>query len=300
MVSGGLGDCLLLSPFFRYFRSSGFFSRIICAVPEKAVELFDMNPNIDCIIPCKGRELYLWGIPEKKCSVFSPYVDVSCPKTLGAGMDIDAKPLHNFNLEDTGVVRQLADYYGIPLKDESLEIFTTEDDEQRADEILQCMPPPFVFINSKSTNKQKEYPIQNWKRVATLLKGYATMVQFADHSEPLDGIEKIQPTPGIRTSAAIFKRMSCVLTVDSFAHHLACSVGVPAVVLFGLSNPRAFGHKQNINLRSDTCTPCADTARQMECNRSHCMETISPESIAEATIAVLRNQTMKNNTKAIL
>ena len=42
-----------------------------------------------------------------------------------------------------------------------------------------------------------------------------------------------------------------IICVDSFINHLTWRVGKKGIVLFGQSDPKIFGHKENINLYSD-------------------------------------------------
>jgi hypothetical protein len=41
------------------------------------------------------------------------------------------------------------------------------------------------------------------------------------------------------------------LSVDNFFHHFCNSINVPGIVIFGQSDPKIFGHLQNINLLKD-------------------------------------------------
>ena len=41
------------------------------------------------------------------------------------------------------------------------------------------------------------------------------------------------------------------ISVDSFAQHLAWSLGKPGIVIFSQSDPNIFGHKENINILKD-------------------------------------------------
>jgi ADP-heptose:LPS heptosyltransferase len=288
MASGGLGDCLLLSPFFRYFRNSGRYNKIVCATPAIAMELFDKNPNIDLVIPCPGRDLYIWGLPEKDCTVFSPYMKIKAPDKLGANMNLEATPTQRFNQIDKSVVRQVAEQYGMVLEDETLEIFTTELDENLADKIMRpFLGKPLVFINRASSYKEKEYPILLWQEVVNHLHNHVNIVEFATKTEALKGTQVIGPMPGIRVSAAIYKRLSCVVTVDSFPQHLACAVGTPAVALFGATNPKAFGHSANTNIRAVLPDLQSDGARDRgfkQSTRMGKMENIDPKIVAEATL----------------
>lgn len=290
VASGGLGDCLLLSPFIRHFRRSGLYDWIICATSVQAVELFDRNPHIDQVIPCRGNELFLWGAPEKDCAVFSPYMKITGPTELGAHMHVTAEPLHSPNQHRKTIVQQVAEYHGIRLENEALEIYTSEADERWADEVVSRLGGrPLLLISTGSSDRQKEYPVPYWQEVVDGLHAHATIIELSAGPSALKGTEVIRPMPNLRGTAALYKRMSCIITVDSFPNHLACAVGVPAVVLFGPSNQEVFGHSANTNIRVSACPPCSDTPRRIECKRSRCLEEISPSCIVQAVLSRCRS-----------
>jgi ADP-heptose:LPS heptosyltransferase len=111
------------------------------------------------------------------------------------------------------------------------------------------------------------------------------ILEFPREEGKLSGTIPLPFVPGLRRSAALFKRMSCVVTVDSFPGHLAAAVNTPAVVLFGPSNPQAFGHKNNINIRTSECPVCANTLRIKQCKKPKCLEDIPPALIVEKILS---------------
>lgn len=48
--------------------------------------------------------------------------------------------------------------------------------------------------------------------------------------------------------AKLMKECETWISVDSFAQHMAWTLGEPGVVIFGSSDPLIFGHPENINL----------------------------------------------------
>ncbi len=54
IVGGGLGDCLLHTPFLRHFRRWGIYDSITCMAHKEALELLDRNPHIDRLIGCEA------------------------------------------------------------------------------------------------------------------------------------------------------------------------------------------------------------------------------------------------------
>jgi ADP-heptose:LPS heptosyltransferase len=255
-------------------------------VHRSSVELFDRSPYIDSLIPCRGNDLFLWGLPERGFDVFCPYVAVEDIPHIHDIPDIKSAHIFSFNLGKESVVRQVCRHYGIRLEDESLDIHTAKEDEEWADRFVGARPgKKFVYLNAPSVFESKNYPLFLWQEVVDLLVKEVgdgvVILEFPRSEGTLSGVEPLPFLPGLRRSAALFKRMSCIVTVDSFPGHLAAAVGTPAVVLFGPSNPLAFGHKGNINIRVGDCGPCANTPQRKECKVSKCLEDIPPALIVK-------------------
>ena len=285
VVTGGLGDHLLASAFVRYFSKCGRYVRITCVCHQSATQLFDMNPHIDRLISCPGSDLFLWAIPEPDCDIFSPYVDVAAPDTFRPGMHLPVEYILSPNLISKPVVLQVAQHHHIPIDSIAPEVFTTPQDDAWAEQIVRTWKgKPAVFLNTRSHLPEKNLPIFLKHKLIERLAGHAVLLQIETDVPPIPGITNLSPIPTIRQSAALFKRFSCIVTVDSFAGHLARAVGTPAVVFFGPSNPKTFGHPENLNLQGTACEHCADTLRKIKCTRSICMESLPIERAAEAVL----------------
>ena len=286
-----MGDHLLITPFIKHFKKSGLYKHICCVVHQNSLELFDLSPYIDSLIPCSGNDLFLWGLPEKNFDVFTPYVaveDIEHIHDIHTG--IKSTHIFNFNLGNTPVICQICEHYGIRLEDESLDIHTAREEEEWADGFLAEWPgKKFIYLNTSSVLENKNYPLPLWQEVVDLLLKKAgdrmIILEFPREEGKLSGTIGLPFVPGLRRSAALFKRMSCIVTVDSFPGHLAAAVNTPAVVLFGPSNPLAFGHKSNINIRTSDCETCANTSRIKQCKKPKCLEDIPPALIVEKILS---------------
>ncbi|MCP4219103.1 MAG: glycosyltransferase family 9 protein [bacterium] len=286
VINGGMGDHLLATPFIRHFKKSGKYRHISCAVHRNSQELFDRNPYIDSLIPCAGNDLFIWALPEKGFDVFAPYIDVEDIDNVEDIHNVKTSHVFSFNLGKTTVVRQMCDYYGIALEDEYLEVFTAdEDDAWAAGFVEQWAGRKLIYINTFSRMENKDYPLPLWQQVVEGLKSEygdeAVIIEFPREGKQLDGTYRLPGIPGLRRSAALFKQMDCIVTVDSFPGHLAAALGKPGVVLFGPSNPAAFGHEGNINIRTGECDVCANTSRMRQCKKPKCLEEIPPALIVE-------------------
>jgi ADP-heptose:LPS heptosyltransferase len=288
VVGGGLGDCLLHTPFIRYFRTSTAYKRITCIVSHEALELLDRNPHIDRLIGCEPIELPIWAAPEVENDVFSPYIHTEV-------IEIDGAPHFRGQLgwprpaagNDMSIVSQVALKHGLKLADESLEVFTMQEDEDWAYYFMRERPGnPVIVLNRRSAARYKEYPAGQWQSVVTHLTGVATVLELSPPREALRGTEPVWPLPSLRRISALFRKVHCVVTVDSFAAHLATAVGTPAVVLYGPSSPEVYGHPVNRNIRFGTCPPCY-SPDEAGCVRSTCLEQIPYTMITNAVLSSL-------------
>lgn len=291
MLTGGLGDCLLASAFIRQFHEQGAYSEIVCALPRPAVELYDRNPHVTRVVPCDGKELFLWGLPEEGADVFAPYAEVLPSKSFVENGDICLhvnRRIIDLNLGTEPVWQQVAAFHRISMADGRPEIFFSTEDEEWAEGQVRAFDGKRVLINYQSPLPEKHYPLGAWQAVVDGLKPETAVLEFVADGSMLRGTERITPMPGPRRSAALVKKCDCVLTIDSFAGHLAAAVGTPAVVLFGPTNPLVWGHEDATRIRPSGCAPCANTPRLGLCEARMCMREIDPSTVIEAVLQKVR------------
>jgi ADP-heptose:LPS heptosyltransferase len=285
VIAGGLGDCLLHTPFIRHFRESGEYEDITCMAPKGALELFDRNPRIDHLIGCEGDDLAVWAAPEADCTVFAPYIR-SQVITRPDGSVAFRADMGWVGSRESSMLRHVAEEHGLQLANESLEIFTAPEDELWADGFVGGVRQPIIVLNRRTSSSFKEYPRARWQSVVDDLRDSVTMLEFSAPADAMKGVECIWPLLTLRRAAALFRRVRCVVTVDSFSGHLASAVGTPAVVLFGPSSPKVFGHPRNWNIRLDACPPCFHPD-EVGCRQPECITEIAPSMVTDAVRAIL-------------
>jgi ADP-heptose:LPS heptosyltransferase len=283
VASGGLGDCLLLTPFVRHFGMTGH--RVVVACPASAQGIFRGNPHIDTLIPCVGHDLLLWALPEPGRRVFSPYLAARPRAGSNDPFDLDAEPLLNLNRGRLSAVRQLARRHRIRLASEKLELFTTAEDDDWAASLTATwrLERPLVVLCPGTREPAKAWPTPLWQRLVVRLAGRAFLAELSARPV-LSGCDVAVPLPSVGRSAALVDRAACLVSTDSFPAHLAAARSVPAVVLFGPSNPAVFGHEGHANLRPSSCRHCMDTQRFLRCASRECLLEITPELVAQAVL----------------
>jgi ADP-heptose:LPS heptosyltransferase len=280
VISGGLGDVLLATPFLKHFRSTDAWRDITCVVPAASSPLIHGNPAVDRVVACLGDEILLWAIPEPPDDVFSPYVEVRQVPHPSGKIAWTADLLFDLNQGSAPAIRQVAEHHGIPLEDERPEVFPAPEDEAWArDVVAEFGAEPLVLLGARSALPEKDY--RRWQEVVDILRDEARIVELLDGESDLSGTTVI-PLPPPKSSAALFARCHCVLTVDSFPAHLAWAVGTPAVVVFGPTNPAVWGHPGNIDLRDESCPVCADTPLLDTCPERRCLDAVEPKTVVDA------------------
>ncbi|MBN2144789.1 MAG: glycosyltransferase family 9 protein [Candidatus Aureabacteria bacterium] len=285
VVTGGLGDNLLATPYFRYFRLQGRYKQICAVFPRQAMEIFDRNPFIDEHIPCGKKDIFLWALPEKDVDVFSPYVDVrrKTPSNFTSRVELSVSRSFNDNSDKQYFYTILSRHHGFPVQDMKPEIFTDPSDEAWADDYLKPWKgQPLLFFHPFSPLREKNLPVSLSRKLISRLKKYFVIFHLPRPDYPLPGVQALKFPVSPRKSAALFKHMSCVVSVNSFPAHLAHAVQIPAVVLFGPTNPLVYAHPGQIAVQSPVCKPCAGTPKIRRCRSFSCMKTLSVEMIAES------------------
>ncbi|MBM4175384.1 MAG: lipopolysaccharide heptosyltransferase II [Ignavibacteria bacterium] len=109
-------------------------------------------------------------------------------------------------------------------------------------------------------------------------------------------VNNFQNENDLYLTAALMKKCSAVISNDSALMHLACSLDIPTLAIFGSTVAEfgffPLGNKsvliENINLN---CRPCTHIGRN-ECPKGHfkCMKDISPQMIISKLQSLLKNE----------
>ena len=129
-------------------------------------------------------------------------------------------------------------------------------------------PPVLMFLHG-TTWDSKHWPAEYWKKLAVLASaaGYRIRLPWGNLAEQqradyiAAGVVGVEVLPRMSLSDLARQLRECqgVVAVDTGLGHLAAALGVPAVSIYGATNPflsGTFGHNQ-LQLKSDlACAPC--------------------------------------------
>jgi ADP-heptose:LPS heptosyltransferase len=149
--------------------------------------------------------------------------------------------------------------------------------------------PRVVLVPGASRRgASKRWPLRHWLALAELLKDrYQLRWSLGPEEEALrawlpeaTGVPAL-PKAGLWTLAAALRQADRVVAPDTGLLHLAVVLGVPALGLFGGSDPVVAGLPGGTGriLRTGIeCSPC----RERLCQRRECLEGLAPERVAAA------------------
>jgi len=98
----------------------------------------------------------------------------------------------------------------------------------------------------------KNYPIEYWQDVIKGLKERGIkVIQIGLTGERLLGADEVMFDKNWDEIVELAKSCETWISIDSFFQHLGWYLGKKGIVLFSKSNPKIYGHEENINLLKD-------------------------------------------------
>ncbi len=98
----------------------------------------------------------------------------------------------------------------------------------------------------------------------------------------------VAPFLTIKEVVALIRSASLLVSGDTFALQVACALDVPAVALFGPTNPKRngpFRSRDKVVFQKQECNPCY----KRTCPTLECLTAISPEDVAAAVMEQWKN-----------
>lgn len=191
---------------------------------------------------------------------------------------------------------QFARYFGCSTQEVEFPIHIPPDDERYIEQILLqegIRQGDFtVFVSATARWRSKFWEQEAFARLCDeLVRRYGAKLIFSglpSEADYLQGIREMMHEDAlimagrttIKQFLALIKRSRLYVGVDSGSMHAAAAFGVPAVALFGPSNPiwiGPYGQERGIVRVDLPCAPC----NRRECSDKSCMLRITPEMVLE-------------------
>jgi len=201
---------------------------------------------------------------------------------------------------------------GVPVTDDYLESWSTDDEERTASELLSgagiAAGERFAVLHPFAAIPQRGWHLEDFARLAALLRDDGLRVAILGAPRERGIFEQAREHFGsacadlvgksdLRTSMALLRRAAIFVGNDSGIMHLAAAAGTPLVALFGPQSPVKFGpwsERARIIYKQLSCSPCRQKFFT-ECEPSlrmkpACMEAISVEEVRDACRELLQQQ----------
>lgn len=160
--------------------------------------------------------------------------------------------------------------------------------------------PPLVVIHPMAKWPTKNWPAENFSRLAQALSEKGMSIVFTGSPEDGKGIaeiiarvpdrNRVRSLAGkttLKELAGLFAEADLVLSTDTGPMHLAAATGTRLVALFGPTAPwrtGPYGKGHVVIRRKLSCSPCF----RKECETIECMRTITVEEVMAAIEGKLR------------
>lgn len=188
----------------------------------------------------------------------------------------------------------------LPILDNYLENWVSEGSSQKLNEIFENLnisnPSPKVLIHATSGNKNKHWSSKSFAEVIEHLVNKKDVQIFYTGTESdrkiYDEIHtyiktelNIKPVNlcgdlSIQDSMALIQKMNFVIGVDSGTLHLASSLNIPVIGIYGPMDPtkwKAWGDYHRILYSEINCIPCE---LKKKCTKNiQCLKDITPEIV---------------------
>ncbi len=142
---------------------------------------------------------------------------------------------------------------GVDVIDQHLELATTSEEQQAANELLKDVAPPMVVMNPGANRSDKRWPAERFAAVADALQSRlkpAPSVLITGSPAEMDVLEAVESAArspivnlgrrGVTLASlkAVLRRANLLITNDTGPRHIAAALGTPVIALFGPTDHR--------------------------------------------------------------
>jgi ADP-heptose:LPS heptosyltransferase len=185
----------------------------------------------------------------------------------------------------------------------------SNDDIRAADDLLRGVDPPLVGLHAgygpRRRKNDQEHRLRGWsaenfsalgrmlvdrgfRLVLTGSGDDRALAERIARALPAGASRQLAGRTTVRQLAAVIRRTTVFVSVDSGPAHVAAAVGTPVVVLWGpgiLEQTRPMSSRSPVKVvrYPVPCAPCYGTPLMKSCRQNICMQSISP---AQALAAI--------------
>ncbi len=306
-----LGDVVLTLPVFQALIQNFPGANIHVVAGERAVEVFQQDPRIERIIPYNRkipwREKWRLLISIRR-ERYDLIIDLrksllglfGGAKARNSYLDFSKRTVHQ-------AVKHIRSLKNLVSELEMNESFLRSDT---------CLIPAAhkrrVVVAPGSKSDIKKWPAEYFAQVLDKLSGSGDceIVFIGDLSDAED-VKKIKGLmkhesldlagrTSFKELCAWIKTAELVITNDSAPLHIADSLKVPVLAIFGPTDPRKYGPRFSQSLvarKTLFCSPC----ERPQCRYHHeCLRELGPEEVYQKALQILSDEFQPRNLKVLV
>ncbi|MEI8390159.1 MAG: lipopolysaccharide heptosyltransferase II [bacterium] len=219
--------------------------------------------------------------------------------TEGRGFLLTKKILYVKNKHEVECFLDILKADDIPVRDNHLENWISDKSEEKIQEILKnydLSEKQKVLVHATSGNINKQWPVENFAKIIEFLSNEKNILVFftgtAGDSEIYDRILNLihlelknKPVNlcgelSIQDSTALINKMNFVVGSDSGTLHIAASLNIPVIGIYGPMNPKKWRAWGEIHKPVSLDLPCIPCELRKKCDKDYaCIKNITPEMV---------------------
>lgn len=130
-------------------------------------------------------------------------------------------------------------------------VYLTDEDR----EAVRALMPPYAIVSpelKKGASPNKDWGRSNWEKVIKDFPCPVYQLCPDEKTKPIDGAIPYK-TPNVRIALAAIEKAALVMAAEGGTHHMAASMRIPAVVVFGsFVPPTVTGYDFHYNIAVET------------------------------------------------
>lgn len=197
----------------------------------------------------------------------------------------------------------------LPIRDNHVEIPLSPEGERQFQKLSLSKNYITVGSNTGKKNNLARYSLKEWPNdyvteYISLLNIYLPQVEVVQvgggGAEIFKNADRHLLDADLELVKYVLKNSLLHVDCESGLVHLATQLGTKCLVLFGPTDEKYYGFKENLNLVSDFCRPCVwawddgSTCLRGE-EEPPCMSSITPQLVCEVTCNYINHLGLKNN-----
>lgn len=315
-----LGDVIHALPVVQALKEAYPQASLSWLIKDKLAEVLKGNPWVDEIIPWK-RSSFLALIRRMRRREFDLAIDLQGLFRSGLLTLLSNAPLRlGFNRENTRekayifynlwvnpserikhvVEKNLSLLRGIGIdSQESPRFFipSGEEEEKYISRFIASIRKPIIGLNPGAGWPTKRWPVQNFALLGDKIiregGGEVLLIWGPGEKERVEEIKRrmeekalLAPPTSIIQLAALLKKCFLLVSGDTGPLHLAATLSLPVVALYGPSDPERNGpytEKKVVIWKKLNCSPCW----RKECREPICLQSITVDEVFSAVKKLL-------------